>query len=112
MQSLRNRFNGNSQEVVDYARTMGIWKAMEKYQVKDYIAFTNFLEEQTVNNDFAICATTSNDSWAEKLLDAFIKKLSKMEAENQSLKEELHRLNLELEYHKYHQALRVEPKVS
>jgi len=43
--SLSLRFNGNTDEVVDYARRFGMGRAMLKFQVKDYLAMTRFLKE-------------------------------------------------------------------
>ena len=112
--SLEARFDGNAQEVVSYAQTWGIFQAMEKYQVRDYLAFKGFLEEKTDNKNFGLSPLLGAEmgrSWAEDLLDAFIGKISKMEAERQRLETELHSLNLRLEYFQGHQARRLEPRI-
>lgn len=113
MQSLKVRFNGKSQEVVDYAKTWGIWKAMDKYQVKDYLAFRKFMVAEGEKDIplSPVLGGIDSRSWAEDLLDAFTSKIHKMEAENLRLKEELHQLNIELEYHKGKQASLIEPKI-
>jgi len=118
MQSIKTRFNGNAQEVIDYTRIWGRQKAMrmveEKYGIKDYLCFSKFLEAETGNPNFGLCPTlggTGNNSWAEDLLDAFISKIRQMEAERERLQTELKRLTLDLEYYKGQQALKIEPKV-
>jgi len=112
--SLKSRFNGNLQEVIDYAQTWGTFKAMDKYQVKDYLAFKEFLEGETGNQNFGLSPLLDKEmgrSWAEDLLDAFVNKIGKMEAEKQRLEIELHRLNLKVEYFQGHQARKLEPRI-
>jgi len=113
--SLKTRFNGNGDEVVDYTRLWGRYKAMEKYDVKDYLAFSKFIEGKTGDSNLGISpalGSKTDRSWADDMLDAFVNKVSKMEAEKQSLKEEIHRLRTELEYYKGSQAMRLQPKIS
>ena len=113
-QSLNSRFDGNAQEVISYAQTWGIFQAMEKYQVRDYLAFKRFLEEKTGNENFGLSPLLGGEvgrSWAEDLLDAFIGKISKMEAEKQHLETELHNVNLRLEYFQGVQAQRLAPRI-
>ena len=112
--SLKSKFNGNTQEVIDYARTWGIHKAMDNFQVKDYLAFKRFLEGETGDKNTGISpllGDRGNRSWAEDLLDAVLSKISKMETEKEYLKTELKRLNLELEYFKGCQAREIVPRV-
>jgi len=114
-QSLRKRFNGNKEEVIEYTRLWGRHKAMDKYEVKDYLAFSKFIESETGDSNLGISTTlggAGNNTWAEDLLDAFVNKVSKMEARKQQLESELHQTQLELEYYKGQQALRIEPKIS
>ena len=113
--SLKARFNGNKEEVIEYTRLWGRGKAMDKYGVKDYLAFSKFVEGETSNTNFGVSHTlggAGNNTWAEDLLDAFVNKVSKMEARKQQLESELHQTQLELEYYKGQQALRIEPKIS
>lgn len=113
-QSLSKRFNGNAKDVIEYTRIWGQGKAMDKYEIKDYIAFTKFLKEKTGDEHFGIRPALSNSfrgDWAEDLLNAFTNKLLKMETELQELRERNHNLTVELEYHKAQAANHVEPKV-
>jgi hypothetical protein len=115
MQSLRKKLNGNSEEEVQYARTFGIGKFMEKYSIRDYVAAKNWLLEHTDGQFIPYAPAASvegNSGFAEKLLDAFIKKLSKMEAEIERLMQEIQRLQVELDYHKGRQAVMIEPKIT
>lgn len=50
--SLKQRFNGSSQDVLDYARRFGIWKAMEEYDVKDYVSMLSFLQSMAPGETF------------------------------------------------------------
>ena len=112
--SLKSRFNGNTPEVIDYARTWGISKAMDRYQVRDYIAFKNFLEEETGDKNWGLVpllGKNGSGTWAEELLDAFTTKINKMEAEKQRLETELHSLKVELEYFKGQKAPGVEFRI-
>ncbi len=113
--SLKARLNGSADEVVEYTRLWGWSKAMERYGIRSYQSFQNFIEDQTHDPNWGlrpVFGAETDRSWADDLLDAFTKKLARMEAEKESLKEENHRLQLELEYYKANQAIRLEPKVS
>jgi len=113
--SLKRKFNGNKEEVIEYTRLWGRFKAMDKYEVKDYLAFSKFVEGETSNTNFGVSHTlggSGGNTWAEDLLDAFVNKVSKMEVQKQRLESELHQTKLELEYYKGQQALRIEPKIS
>ena len=113
-QSLRKRFNGNSDEVIEYTRLWGRFKAMGKYGVRDYLAFSRFVEEKTGDANFGfrpVLAGSSDRSWAEDLLDAFLQKVSKMETEKRGLEAEVKQLRLEIEYYKGQEAIRIEPRV-
>ena len=114
MQSLKSRFNGSSQEVIEYAKTWGIFKAMDKYDVKDYLAFQKFIEDTTSEKNVGLCPVLGNpggSSWAEDLLAAFENKLDYWKSKYESLEEKYHKVQLENEYLKTQQALRIEPRI-
>lgn len=113
--SLKSRFNGNKEEVIEYTRLWGKGKAMDKYGVKDYLAFSKFIEGEIGDSNFGVSPMLSgagNKTWAEDLLNAFVHKINQMEAQKQQLEKELHQAKLELEYYKGQQAMMIEPKVS
>ncbi len=112
VQSLKTRFNGNSQEVVAYARIWGKFKAMDRYEVRDYLAFDKFLEEVGGDNRIGDNPALGTDiHWAENLVDAFTKKVLSLEAEKQHLHEQLNRMKVELDYYKSQEGLTIQPKV-
>ncbi len=113
--SLKARFNGNAKEVIEYCRVWGNFKAMEKYGVKDYVAFKKFIESETGNPNFGLnpeLGSENSDNPFEGVLNAFLGKLHKMEAEKHSLLDELKRVKLELEYYKGQQSLKANSKVN
>lgn len=112
--SLKSRLDGNKQEVLEHARIWGIYSAMDKYQVKDYVSFKRFLEDETGDKNFGLhplLGSRGIGAWAEDLLDAILSKFEKMEAEKQYLVNALHQVTLELEYSKGHEAKRLEPRI-
>ncbi len=102
--SLKARFNGNSQEVVEYARNFGILRAMDHYGVKDYLAMVKFLEETAPSQHFEI-ARHDPDSFGrpdafDKLLEAMLRKYSALETRIAKQDAENHELKTELDYYK------------
>jgi pullulanase/glycogen debranching enzyme len=99
-QSLKARFNGNSGEVVKYAREFGIFGAMQEYQVKDYVAMLTFLKEQAPDEVFQV-TKVNTDVYAtpdafDKLLESMLRKYAQMEknisdmvAQNAELKKQV-----------------------
>lgn len=98
-QSLRQRFNGNSGEVLDYARRFGICKAMEEYGVKDYLSMQTFLASMAPGETFN-AGSENYDAFADpqafdRLVEATQRYIAKLEtkcsqyvAENERLKAE------------------------
>ena len=95
--SLGLRFNGNTDEVVDYARTHSVWKAMDKFGVKDYLAMTRFLKEHG-GEDIINNPPMHYDS--ETVIDQFLFKvtrsIARLETDNRRLREENEYLKLRL----------------
>jgi hypothetical protein len=105
-QSLKARFNGKSQEVLDYARRFDIWKAMEQYEVKDYVAMLKFLETLAPGEKFDAPREDYDSATGPGAFDhlvaatqRYIAKLetqrSALVAENARLKEEVEDLKKE-----------------
>ncbi len=113
-QSLSKRFNGNAKEVIEYTRTFGWMKAMEKYDVHCTIAWEKFLEKQTGNKNFGLYPLVNSQVsclTAETLVDAMVNKVRQMETQEIQLRNELAQCKRELEYFKVQKALELEPKV-
>ena len=84
MQPLRTRLAEQKEEILDYTRTYGRFKAMDKYQVKDYGCFSRWLEEVTHDPEFAFDCTIrryGHMSVLDELLERFLHKVAKLEAE-------------------------------
>lgn len=112
--SYKARFDGNAKEVVEYCRAWGRFKTMDKYQLKDYPAFCQFLEDQTNNKDLGlhpILAGETGDIRAENLLNAFITRLGKADAKVAALEAELQQVKLQREYERGQRQIEIEARV-
>jgi len=112
--SLKSRFNGNLQEVIEYTRVWGRVKAMEKYEVKDYVAFSRFIEDETHDENLGIHPLLTGDTnkdLAENLLDAIFNKLLQAREIEKQKEEEIKHLKTEVEYLRGQQAIHLEPKI-
>lgn len=99
--SLKQRFNGNSQEVLEYARQFGIWKAMEQYEVKDYVAMLNFLQAmapgETFNEGHSDYDAFATPKAFDYMVEATQRYIAKLEVKIQQRDEEIARLKSENE---------------
>lgn len=98
-QSLKARFNGNRDEVLEYTANFGRWKAMTKFNIRDYLAFTRFLMEMTGDENFGVkpkLNLNGNQSLGDQLIEAIISKVARMEAQNQGLRQRIELLEWEL----------------
>src|SRR3990167_3950825 len=104
MQSLKARFNGNSGEVVKYARQFGVLAAMEEFKVRDYVAMLTFLNEKAPAECFQAVKVKHNDFSVpdafDRLLEAMLRKYSQMESAVQTLAGENAELKKQVDYHK------------
>ena len=87
-QSLKSKFNGETGEVVKYARDFGITATMEEYQVKDYVAMLTFLNEQAPGEVFR-AAKVEHNAFAgpdafDKFCEAMLRKFAGMERVNKA----------------------------
>lgn len=111
--SLRARFNGQAEEVVQYCRDFGPWKTMDKYDCT-YIPLLNFLKEMTGDENIGLSPALPGDNGnllAENLVDAFANRLLKYEDKVSKLQAEVDRLRKELEYRRHQNSLAIEPKI-
>jgi len=89
MQSLHTRLDPIKEEVLNYTKRHGRFKAMEKCGVKDYVCFHNWLEEVTDDPLFGFevaCRNDGNMSLLDTLLERFLFKVAKLEAEVKRLR--------------------------
>ena len=106
MQSYEKRFNGNRQEVLDYTRTWGIWKAMSKFDVKDYGAFRKWLRGQTDDENFGLhpVSTGLGGSGGNNILQTFVQEFAdyvdRARDKERAMDEEIKHLRTQLEYYK------------
>ena len=112
-QSLRKRFEGKEGEVIEYAKTFGLYKAADRFDT-GLLSMRDFLETQTGNPDFGVNPTFNAEAGnltAAKLVDAFTDKICKLQAENQNLRERLNQLLFELQARKVQDSMYIEPKI-
>ena len=84
MQPLRTRLAEQREEILEYTQTYGRLRAMEKYKVKDYKCFHNWLEEVTHDAEFGFnpeIRRFGRMSVLDELLERFLHKVAKLEAE-------------------------------
>ena len=89
MKSLRVRLDPIREEVLDYTKRHGRSPAMDKFGVRDYVCFANWLEEVTDDPFFgfeAACRNNGNMPLLDALLERFLFKVAKLEAEVKRLK--------------------------
>lgn len=91
MNSLHTRLDPIKEEVLNYTQRHGRFQAMDKFEVKDYACFHSWLEEVTDDPLFgfeAACRNNGNRSLLDELLDKFLFKVAKLEAEVKRLRRE------------------------
>jgi hypothetical protein len=94
--ALRIRLADKKDEILRFTKMYGRYEAMEKWDVADTIAFDRLLKEWTNDENFGYhpqIAINTNKTVGDQLLEAIYRKISRLEAENKQLKEQL-------EYHR------------
>ena len=87
-QSLKARFDGNSQEVLRDAELYGRNYAMDKWNVKDYLAFCRYLASETGNPNFGLNPKFNpayGQDLGEQIITAFRSYVLRSEAKNRHL---------------------------
>ena len=97
--SLRNRFNGQTQEILEYTEVFGRWEAMKKYHVS-MEAFDRWLLSEGKDEDFGNIPKLNqvDKSLGEQLLEAVISKVAREEAKNTKLTERIALLERQLDF--------------
>jgi len=91
MQPLRTRLDEIKDEVLEYTKQRGRFKAMGKYQVRDYGCFSRWLEEVTGDPEFgfeAASRTLRGEDLLDTLLEKFLAKVAKLEAKVKALEQD------------------------
>ena len=100
MQPLRTRLAEQKEEVLEYTQTYGRLKAMDKYKVKDYGCFSRWLEEVTHDAEFGFDPAIrryGHMSVLDELLERFLHKVAKLEAEIRRKDERIELLQWQLD---------------
>jgi hypothetical protein len=114
--SLEQRFNGQGDEVVQYAKDYGVAATMRKYDVKDSFAMDNFLKKKEPDYVFDYAKPESHEfsrlDAFDRLADSLYRKITSVQAENNELRAEISGLRKENEYLKRGHWNDISPRVS
>ena len=89
MQSYKNRFNGKTQEIFEYARNFGVLGALDFYAPKgDYLCFQKFLVEASGDENIGVNPKV-NGSSVEGLADHIVAALFRKYTQQQKIIEDL-----------------------
>jgi len=100
MKPLRTRLSEQKEEILEYTQAYGRLKAMDKYQVKDYGCFSRWLEEVTHDPEFGFNCTIrryGHMSVLDELMERFLHKVAKLEAEIKMKEERIKLLEWQLD---------------
>lgn len=92
MQSYRKRFKGHEEEIRQDVRTYGIFRAQYLWQSKDFLAWDNYVKDLMGDEGYSITTEVSEctfDSICENIVAKLYNKIVAIEAENQTLREQL-----------------------
>jgi len=90
--ALKIRLADKRDELLEYTRKYGRWRAMDKFSVADSIAFDRLLMEWTGDEKYGYHPQVDFDATrnvGDQLLEAIYRKISRLETENQKLKEQI-----------------------
>ena len=108
------RFDGNKQEVLDYAKRFGIHKTMDRYGARDYVCFGKWLTENAVDithSDFGIPSLDGEPSVFRQFFNTLADWIEAERVEKRNLKQELQKLNSQVEYLRGQQGFNVEKEL-
>ena len=97
--SLKDRFNGNAQEVIKDTKTYGWDYAMRKQGVKDCIVFDNWYKDETGRSVFKtkpLYPVSSGEDMGKQLIEGFANYVLGMEAVGKQREERIKFLEYQL----------------
>lgn len=103
MKALHKRLDHQKEAVLAVTRRFGRSRAMQKFQVNDYLCFSRWLEEVTGDENFGLRPEISLDTrqtLGDQLVAAFLRKVARLQAENEELRERVEYLESQLDGHK------------
>lgn len=117
MSSLRSRFNGKSDEVLDCVRRFGVHETMRRYEVRDYLSMVRWVKEMTgvdnygKNPEFSPLSSSSSTSLLNQLVEGFADYVVRKETEIKRKDEKIEMLMKKLAYYEAFELDTVEPKI-
>lgn len=103
MKTLHTRLDYQKEAVLAYTKRLGRFRAMLEFGVKDYLCFSNWLEEATADENFGLSPAINLDrgqTLGDHVVNAFLRKVAELQAENRTLKERVEYLESRLDGHK------------
>lgn len=103
MKSLHTRLDNEKEEVLKVTETLGRLAAMNAYAVKDYPAFCRWLKDVTGDINFGLRPKLNHSyrqTLGDQLVDAFLRKVEDLEAQNESLSRRIEFLDWTLSHTK------------
>ncbi len=105
------RFNGNKQEVLEYAKRFGIHKTMDRFGARDYVCFSKWLTENAVdisNTDFGRASLDGEPAVFRQFFNTLADWIEAERTEKRNLKEELKKLGNQVDYLRSQQKYEIE----
>lgn len=90
MKSLHTRLDDQKDDVLEVVETFGRFRAMSQFQVKDYPGFCKLLRDWGKDENFGLRPKinyTGHQSLGDQLVEAFLRKVANLEAENKRVKQ-------------------------
>ena len=104
MKSLEERFNGNKEEVITYARNFGVLPAMEQFEVKSLDAMLRYLHKVSPEETFRMAKVETSDfsrpDAFDGLLKAVLRKYDEQNTKIATLVTENAELKKQVDYYK------------
>lgn len=101
MKSLHTRLDYQKEEVLKVTETFGQLAAMNAYSVKDYYRFRCWLKDVTGDDNFGIRPKLNHSfhqTLGDQLVEAFLRKVADLEAQNESLNQRVKFLDWSLSH--------------
>ena len=100
MKSLHKRLDYQEEAVLSVCRKFGRFRAMREFGVSDYPAFAKWLKEVTGDENYGLnpqIRLDSSQTLGDQLVDAFLRKVAQLQAQNEELREQIAYLKWQLE---------------